>query len=305
MHGKWKKIGLIFTPGHADWMKTHAQNPLPEHLGDGNFRVYFAARDEQNRARGGSFIFNINEPFKILDISTTPIIDLGLLGTFDDSGVMPSGIIDHQGKRFLYYTGWSKAVTVPFSFHVGLVISEDGGNYNRPSLAPVIGRNQHDPYITGAPYTLFEDGIFKMWYISGTKWELEEVSNKPKHYYTVKYAESNDGINWKTNNNLCLDYEDQEYAIARPIVFKRDGNYTMWFTFRGGSNTYRIGTAKSKDGKSWIRDTDTLGLEVSESGWDSEMICYAHPIFYKGRIYALYNGNSYGATGIGLAVLES
>ena len=27
----------------------------------------------------------------------------GKLGTFDDSGVMPSSIVNHNGKKFLYY----------------------------------------------------------------------------------------------------------------------------------------------------------------------------------------------------------
>ncbi len=32
------------------------------------------------------------------------------------------------------------------------------------------------------------------------------------------------------------------------------------------------------------------------------MICYAYPFDHAGRRYALYNGNDYGATGIGLAL---
>ena len=56
----------------------------------------------------------------------------------------------------------------------------------------------------------------------GTKWEKEKENDnaKPKHYYTVKYAESHDGINWVTSDRLCIDFEAEEYAIARPIVRK-------------------------------------------------------------------------------------
>jgi len=306
MYQRWRKIGLIFSPGQSDWMKTHAQNPLPEHLGNGIFRVYFAARDALNRARGGYFVFNINDPFTIITVSKQPIIDLGPLGAFDDCGVMPSTIVDYEEKRYLYYTGWSKAVEVPFSFHIGLAISDDGGKtYERASLAPVLGRNHYDPYITGAPYVLFESSIFKMWYISGTKWEKESENAKPKHYYTVKYAESNDGINWKTSDHLCLDYESEEYAIARPVVRKINNDYEMWFTFRGGQNTYRVGIATSIDGKKWERIPTPIGIDVSKSGWDSEMICYAHPLEFNGRLFALYNGNGYGSTGVGLAVFDS
>ena len=42
----------------------------------------------------------------------------------------------------------------------------------------------------------------------------------------------------------------------------------------------------------------------SESGWDSEMVCYPYVFEYNDKLYMLYNGNGYGKTGIGLAVLE-
>jgi len=42
---------------------------------------------------------------------------------------------------------------------------------------------------------------------------------------------------------------------------------------------------------------------VSEAGWDSEMICYPHVFEHNGEKHMLYNGNGYGKSGIGLAVL--
>lgn len=299
---RWKKLGLIFQPGKADWMSSHVQNPFPEPLEGGLYRIHFAGRDQHNRARGGFFVFNPAQPFQILDVSLTPTLDLGSLGAFDDCGVMPGSIVDCGDRYYMYYTGWSKAVEVPFSFHIGLAISEDGGRtYRRASLAPVLGRNHHDPYITGAPYVLREDGLFRMWYISATGWARESGAEKPKHYYTVKYAESVDGVEWKTSAHLCIDYDEGEYAIARPVVWRTPEGYRMWFTFRSNSATYRIGVADSSNGIDWIRSPHPLGIDVSKEGWDSEMICYAHPLFHGDRRYALYNGNGYGATGVGLA----
>ena len=46
-----------------------------------------------------------------------------------------------------------------------------------------------------------------MWYISGTQWVRENEGGKPKHYYTVRYAESEDGIVWKCSDHLCIPYE--------------------------------------------------------------------------------------------------
>ena len=72
---------------------------------------------------------------------------------------------------------------------------------------------------------------------------------------------------------------------------------------RGGS--YRIGYAESADGLTWRRLDERAGIDVAPSGWDSDMIGYQFVFDAEGARYMLYNGNGYGATGIGLAVLEA
>ena len=44
-------------------------------------------------------------------------------------------------------------------------------------------------------------------------------------------------------------------------------------------------------------------IDVSDDGWDSEMICYPFVFDHKGKRYMLYNGNDYGKKGFGLAIL--
>lgn len=303
---KWIKKGLIIKPGKFDWMVTHAQNPFPERIGEDLYRIHFAGRDKFNRSRGGYAVIDINEPKKILEMPEKPYLDLGELGCFDDSGAMPSCIVDHEGKKYLYYLGWNQAVTVPFYFFIGLAISEDGGKtYRRYSKAPVLGRTYHDPYLTAMPWIIIENGIWRMWYVSCTGWEKVPDSPKSKHYYHIRYGESKDGINWKTDGTVCIDFRKDEYAIARPVVYKEGGIYKMWYCYRGGPNTYRAGYAESKDGIDWERKDDQVGIDVSEAGWDSHMICYPCVFEHKGKKYMLYNGGkNYGENGCGLAVLD-
>jgi hypothetical protein len=305
----WEKIGRIFkldANQKNEWMKTHAQNPTPEKVGNDIFRIHFATRDSLNQARGGFFEVNINNPFEILQISQKPTIDLGALGAFDDCGVMPSSIVEYDQKtKLMYYTGWSKAVTVPFSFHIGLAISEGGDHaYKRYSQAPVLGRNRNDPYITGAPFVLIENNILKMWYVSCTQWVQEKANTKPKHYYTIKYAESKDGVTWETSDRLCIEYQNDEYAFARPFITRHNGKYLMYYSYRGGDRPYRIGLAESNDGIKWFRTDHLAGIDVSSSGWDAEMVCYPYVFEHQGKIYMLYNGNNYGQSGIGLAIAK-
>ncbi len=299
---RWIKKGLIFAPEeNSDWLFSHAALPVVDRIGD-SYRVYVSSRDKQGRAQVGYFDIDLEKPEKILRVSEKPVIGLGSLGAFDDNGVTTSWIVNHGQKKYHYYSGWSLGVTVPFYFYVGLAISEDGGEtYQRASPAPILERNDIDPYLTASPCVLVEDGRWRMWYASGTGWKMKD--DQPQHYYHIKYAESADGIHWKREGVVCIDYQSpKEYAIARPCVIKEGGIYKMWYSYRGTS--YRIGYAESVDGLEWAREDRESGIDVSESGWDSEMIEYPYVFDHEGMRYMLYNGNGYGKTGIGLAVLE-
>ena len=194
-------------------------------------------------------------------------------------------------------------MTVPFYFYAGLAASGDGGrSFERVSRAPILERSEVDPFLTASPWVLVEDGGWRMWYVSCVGWE--PTPNGPRHRYHIKYAESADGIRWAREGRVCVDFASaEEYAFARPCVIKESaGVYRMWYAVRG--KRYRIGVAESADGLTWTRHDDAAGIDVSASGWDSEMIEYPVVFDAAGRRYMLYNGNGYGRTGMGLAVLD-
>ncbi|OGJ52882.1 hypothetical protein A2483_03635, partial [Candidatus Peregrinibacteria bacterium RIFOXYC2_FULL_33_13] len=266
-------------------------------------------RDESNYSRGGYAIIDITKPDKILEWSQKPTLEVGTLGCFDDCGAMPSCIVEHNGQKYMYYTGWTQQVKTPFSFFIGLAISKNNEKYKRYSLSPILGRNFYDPYLTASPYIIKENKLWRMWYVSSIGWEEKNPQNSvaPRHYYFIKHASSKDGINWETSKNICIDFikKNDEYAIARPIVLKENNLYKMWYCYRGGSNTYRAGYAESKDGLKWTRKDNIVNLDVGKTGWDSEMICYPCVFKHKNNYYMLYNGNRYGQTGCGLAKLSN
>jgi len=299
---KWQKKGLIFEPPeNLDWMASHASLPVA-YKGEDYHRVYFSGRDRKGRAQIGYFEIDLAHPKEVLHVSDKPMVRLGPLGAFDDNGVTSSWIVHHADKIYQYYTGWSLGVTVPFYFYIGLAVSENGGKcFKKFSQAPILERNDVDPYLTASPCVLIEAGVWKMWYVSGTKWERE--NNRAKHYYHIRYAESLDGVHWDRKGLVSIDYQStDEYAISRPCVIKDDDIYKMWYSYRGIN--YRIGYAESKDGIYWERKDEEVGIDVSVAGWDSEMIEYPFVFDHEGDRYMLYNGNGYGKTGIGLAVLE-
>src|SRR5438876_315820 len=137
-----------------------------------------------------------------------------------------------------------------------------------------------------------------MWYVSGTHWE--PAAPEPRHYYNIRYADSDNGRTWRRDGRTAIDFEHaDEYAFAHPCVIRDPDAYRMWYSYRG--DTYRVGYAESRDGINWVRLDQHVGIEPSETGWDSEMIEYAHVFDCEGRRYMLYNGNGYGRTGFGLA----
>jgi hypothetical protein len=73
---------------------------------------------------------------------------------------------------------------------------------------------------------------------------------------------------------------------------------------RNRNRSYRIGYACSADLRRWTRDDARGGMDVSASGWDSEMICYPHVFRCDDAVYMLYNGNEFGRHGFGVAVLD-
>lgn len=301
---KWRKLGRIFVPdGKIPWMKTHAAVPFADSISENLFKIYFSSRDVYNRSHIGWLLLNMNNPSAVIEFAKEPILSPGLIGTFDDSGVMATCILNVGTKKYLYYIGFNLGVTVPFRNSIGLAISEDAGEtFNKFSEGPIIDRTYKEPHFTASISILLESGIFRAWYLSCIKWEV--VNGKPKHFYHIKYAESNNGIDWTRNGIIAIDFKDSnEYAISVPRVIKEDGIYKMWYSYRG--ERYKIGYAESDDGIGWTRKDCEVDLPVSADGWDSSMIEYPYVFDYNKQRYMLYNGNDYGKTGFGLAILTS
>lgn len=297
---KWRKLGLVITPRRELWwMQSHAMTPTVA-PGEGScVQVYFSGRDAKNRSHIGYAILDLTRLADVVEFSREPVLTLGELGCFDDNGVTPSWIVDHEGRRYLYYIGWNKGVTVRMHLFGGLALSDDGGEtFHRFSRAPILERMDVDPFLNTAPCVLVEDGLWRMWYVSGVGWVHRDLPR-----YHIRYAESRDGIHWTRRGIVCIDFASpDEHALARPCVRKEDGRYKMWFSYKGAS--YRIGYAESKDGIRWERRDEEAGIDVSPSGWDSEMIEYACVFEHSGVRYMFYNGDDYGRDGVGLAFAE-
>ncbi len=295
----WVKRGCIIEPkGQAPWVGTHAALPVVLEA-EGCQRIYFSSRDAANRSHIGYATADLAAAAPRIAFSEAAVLSPGPLGAFDDAGVTTSCVVVHEGRHFLYYTGWALGVSVPFYLQAGLAVSDDGGrSFQRWSPAPLLERSAVDPYLTASPWVIVDQGRWRMWYVSGTGWE--QGSGGPRHRYHVRYAESANGVDWTRQGHVCLDYATpDEHAFGRPCVIQDADVYRMWYSVRG--SRYRMGYAESADGLTWTRLDTTNVVAPSDHGWDSEMVTY--PVVFGPRDHrsVLYNGNGFGRTGIGLA----
>ena len=300
---EWIKKGLLFnTQQNFSWMQTHAAVPFIDKLDKDNFRIYFSPRDQNNQASMGFIEINMKNPKEILSISNEPILTVGKLGSFDENGVMGTSLVNFNNKKYLYYVGWNVGKSIPFRWSIGLAISEDDGKtFQKFSDGPILDRNYIDQYMVSSPTVIFDDGKFKMYYLSILQCEVQD--GKFKAPYNIRYAESQDGINWNREGKVAVNFQHpNEYAIARPSIIKENNLYRMWYSY--AIEKYKIGYAESKDGVTWKRMDDKVGIDVSSSGWDSISIEYPNIFEYDDKKYMLYCGNDFGKTGFGYAVLN-
>lgn len=316
---KWKKLGNIFDPTkHELPMGCFAFAQSPQTLVFDDFvRVYFSTRQKD---KNGKFLSQVafadfDKEFKTLKgISSSPVIELGQLGCYDEHGIFPLNILRQNGKILAYISGWSRRVSVSVETSIGLAQSHDNGlSFQRVGNGPILSSSLNEPCLVGDPFVMVYNNTYYMWYIYGTQWVQPDGIDAPQRVYKIGYATSLDGLQWqKQNRQLISDKLNAYECQALPSVIHHNNVYHMVFCYREATNfrknsqrAYRIGYAYSKDLKNWIRDDENVGIDVSNNGWDSEMMCYPHLFHCNSKVYMLYNGNEFGRYGFGLAVLEN
>ncbi|NTW22345.1 hypothetical protein HGA34_02235 [Candidatus Falkowbacteria bacterium] len=316
---KWKKLGKIFDPTEhvlPNGCREFAQSPQAL-VFDDFVRIYFSTRQVDKTGKYLShpaFVEMAKDFSKVLRVSDKTVLDLGGLGSFDEHGIFPLNVFKHEGRVFGYISGWSRRVSVSVETAIGLSESHDGGlTFERIGAGPILAASLDEPFLVGDPFVAFHAGQYHMWYIYGTQWADYDHDQGAQRVYKIGHAVSGNGINWqKEGRQLIADVLGPDECQALPTVIKLSGRYHMYFCYRQAADFrknrdrgYRLGYAYSDDLASWTRDDGKAGIDVSATGWDSDMMCYPHLFESGGQVYILYNGNEFGKYGFGLAILEN
>ena len=300
---KWKKKGLIFNPaGKLSWASHTALQPTPIKLNEESIRIYAGFRDEAGISRIGWVDVDAINPSKVLNYSKIPALDVGLPGTFDDNGVVPSAVVKRGEEIYLYYAGYQIVKNVRFLVLCGLAVSTDNGNtFTRKRNTPILERTDEEFLFRVIHTVMWENNRWRVWYGGGNHFLQGKAKTFP--VYDIRYMESADGINFPEGGEVVLQNEKDEYRVGRPYVIKLDNRYLMFFGASTPTQSYRLSFAESDDGFSWLRKDDFLQLPYSLNDFDSEMSAYPSIIRSDKNVYMFYNGNDYGKEGFGYAEL--
>ncbi len=303
---KWRKRGRVYMPDERmPWAKHYAYPPTPHKLDDELLRIYVGCCDENTVGRIGFVDVLLERPSEIVRVSEQPVLDIGEPGAFDDNGVVPISVLPIDDALYMFYGGFQLGTKVKYFQFTGLAVSTDGGeSFERLSRAPVLDRSDGELLTRTAAFVLPEDGRFRMYYSAGAGWT--ELRGKPLPIYSLRYMESDDFKTWGPEGRAIMEFSSaDEHVLGRPWILRDGDLYKMFYSIRTKSKDGRIGFAVSDDGLNWERRDHEVGIDVSESGWDSMAVSHPSAVEHEGSVYLFYCGNERGKVGFGYAELES
>ena len=301
----WRPLGRLIEPEATNWWASHAAYPTAQVHGDGLVTIYFSARDGGGRSALASVDFGLDgEYVRRLGPVAGPLFTHGARGTFDADGVTVTSLVPSANGTMAFYLGWTLGVGVPFTNFIGLALGDaKGRRFRRVSPVPVLGRTRATPLTLGYPWVLPVADGYRMWFGSHTRWGAERLAMT----HVIREANSRDGLDWRVSARPAvsvLENDPDEFAVSRPVVIaEADGSWSMWYARR--YQHYRLGYARSLDGRSWVREDAAVRFDGIAAPWESEERTYPCVFDHRGRRYMLYNGNGYGRTGFGIAILDS
>lgn len=301
----WRKLGLIYKPtGEMPWARSHAFVPTPILIDRETIRIFIACWDKEQVGRIGYVDVHADNPIKIKKISTQPVLDVGEVGHFDDNGVTATSALREGSNILLFYSGWQLGTKVRHYIFAGVAVSANRGEtFERLSCEPVLAGSSDEPFARSGVHIAKEGNIWRLWYNAGFDWA--NINGKLRASCDIRYQESADFLQWQPAGTVCFKPDmHNEFSLSMPHVWQTNSWHHMIYSIRSADKGYRLGYAESEDGQKWHRKDDQIGIDVSSSGWDSEMICFGKTTVTPHGTYLFYGGNNLGEAGFGVAVLE-
>lgn len=226
-------------------------------------------------------------------------------GTFDDEGVMPGCFLSLNEEVFLFYSGWNSRNTIPYHNSTGLArVDNSASSFVRVYDGPILDRTAEHPYLAVTPTVRRIPGGFEMYYVDGDSWQWCPSSKKYEPIYSIKYAFSDDLMNWSRNRHLSVARDFELECFSNPCFLPSSMHSNAivfcsrkWSGFRGvRSGGYSLKWASLDDEINSSKPVKLKGARIS--GVDNEMQGYPEIFSWEGKNWVAYNGNGFGQSGI-------
>jgi predicted GH43/DUF377 family glycosyl hydrolase len=285
------------------WMEAQTANPDLLLLGD-TYYLYFRGQQGGHDRIGVGTIKKERFDGVSWDIRSTPVIDVGAAGDWDEDHVLDPATVEVEGRVFLYYS----AVCPRVHRSICLATSSDGVNFQKHSGNPVM--------LGGGPEIVWRDGVFYLFY-----WKDVPRSTG----FQLHLAVSDNGFDFKEfQSEPILPIGPagswDSYTVETPRIAMWDGVYHMFYCGSDRFSDYpaNAGYATSTDLIHWRKHSYPIFSRGSEHAWDEGAIWFTTVEKIGGKFYLWYEGygggearekeyGSYlqgGKSQIGLAIMD-
>jgi len=295
---------LIITPDRSVWwMSSHVSSaflmaPDNSEMSD-ILKLIVTGRCKRGMSRLGEITLNYNretQAISLKEISESPLIELGELGTFDHRGMSYPFFIEHKKQSFLFYSGWKLTLDTKFENNLGLLkFDKTQKKWRRISRAPIFPLDNIDPLGIGSVTLTFNDHdqLYYMFYTSFLSWK-----SAGNHEYTVRLARTKNLVNWEKSKKTLIQNNDELHSICRANFFSE----SIVVCARGSQySLYQLKTKVSLHNlfneSISISEFQKITPKVKEKGFSEEQ-SYPHISNVFGKTFLLFNGSGFGKSGL-------
>ncbi len=214
--------------------------------------------------------------------------------SWDSIYVANPNILKQSDVYKMWYSGNSGS-----GWKIGYAYSGNGINGWSRLNQPVIDVGSADGWErhTESPFVLYNNqlGKYQMWYSS-----VKANWSAGLDRYRIRYAESDDGINWQ-EGNWVLYGSSEKWDAGGPnrvasILFI-DGIYHMWYAGTNNGDLtvnpyWRIGYATSTDGLSWTKQNNGNPVIEPTEQWELKNVSFPTVIYENGQYKMWYGAGS-------------
>jgi predicted GH43/DUF377 family glycosyl hydrolase len=233
----WEKQGRVLSPDPATWESDYiaANGSL---LHNGSKFLYWYQAGERGRTKIG---LAVSSDARRWEKHPEPVLELGPLGSWDESGLGDPYVIRCGGAFYLFYLGQNRRGLQ----RLGIARSEDGVHWQKSDRNPILD--------VGAPGSFDERGLGEpSLFTAGGRFYMLYTGRDAREERRIGWAVSDNGVDWERIAAPALE----GYAgwngrvVCDPSVWWEGGRILVWFG--GGDQASPDENLNGQIGLAWI-----------------------------------------------------